>query len=152
MRELRPHCQKIAVVGSVRRRREQVKDVDFVVLTNTKEAFRRRCLQAGFPLTDGATNFSMQTTHGVQLDFFFAEPEKRDLLETIPSNWGSLMVCRTGSREHNIYLVEHAKTLGLEWRPYVGVIDHFNLIASATEEDIFKALKLAYVEPQDRER
>ena len=77
----------------------------------------------------------------------------RDLLNTAPDNFGTLLLCRTGSKEHNIFLVEHAKRLNLRWNPYRGVIDGAgNVLASETEEDIFKALDLPWIQPEDRER
>ena len=87
-----------------------------------------------------------------QIDLFFAYPATADLLESTPGNWGSVLLCRTGSRQHNIYLVERAKSLGLVWNPYRGVLDNGRVIASETKEEIFAALKLDFIPPQNRER
>jgi DNA polymerase (family 10) len=61
-----------------------------------------------------------------------------------------VVVCRTGSREHNIMLASIAKSLGLHWNPQEGVFRGEELIASETEESIFSALGLDYERPEDR--
>lgn len=53
---------------------------------------------------------------------------------------------------HNIHLVEAAKKIDRTWNPYWGVFDRRgNCFASAREEEIFRALKMDYVEPEQRE-
>ena len=98
---------------------------------------------------------------GTQLDLWFAhggEPVERDLYgnplgRQRPANFGSLLLCRTGSPGHNVFLCEHAKRRGMIWNPTRGVYDKTGTnIASETEEAIFKALGLAFVEPEKRER
>jgi DNA polymerase (family 10) len=81
------------------------------------------------------------------------EKKRKDLLGSTPSNFGSLLLCRTGSKGHNVFFIEKAKARGLTWNPYHGVFDpQIGCIASATEEDIFSALGLEFVIPEQRER
>jgi DNA polymerase (family 10) len=156
---LAPMCDKIVVAGSIRRARPHVGDIDLVILPKPglKDAIKVRCLVKGIPVTDGEQNaiyrlrLSDQTE--VQLDIFFARPASADLLDTTPGNFGSLLLCRTGSKEHNIFMVEHAKRMGLVWNPYRGVFDGAGkCLASESEEEIFKALDLPFIEPERRER
>lgn len=153
--EIGPFCERIEVAGSIRRRRAWVNDIDLVVLpaANRLPALRHRILERTTPVTDGPMQMITRLSNGVQLDVFFAQPDQRDLLEVKPSNFGSLLLCRTGSAAHNIFLVEHAKEMGLRWNPYWGVFDgHGNNLAAATELEIFRALKLEFIPPERRER
>jgi DNA polymerase (family 10) len=132
---LSPFCERIEVAGSIRRRRAMVGDVDVVALPRAwqLEQLRERARQSTTVVTDG--------------------PATRDFFSETPTNFGTLLLMRTGSREHNIYLVEHAKRMGLRWNPYHGVFDGFGkCLAVAEEAEIFRALGLAFVPPERRER
>lgn len=151
--QLTAFCTRVEVVGSIRRRRPEVNDIDLVVLPRDREAFKARCLRRCRALTNGEQNFIFETDNGIQVDVFFAREATPELFAPKPGNWGALMVCRTGSKEHNIYLCQHAQRLGMRYAPYDGVYDiHNKLIASDTEQEIFDALRLDYIRPEDRER
>lgn len=168
--ELEPYCEKIEIAGSIRRGRPYCNDIDLVCLPkgNSEQeatektalkygyahALRERCKKNAAVVTDGDVNLIVRLKNGVQLDIFIANRASADLLEAKPSNFGSLMICRTGSVQHNIWLVERAKQLGKRWNPYHGVfVGKSGLcIASATEEDIFRALDLEFIQPERRER
>jgi len=151
-----PYCERIAVAGSIRRLRPMVGDIDIVVLPKPDQlrAFRLRCKQNATVVSDGDQNLILTLKSGVQLDIWIASHAEKELLDTRPCNFGSLLLCRTGSIKHNIHLVQHAKSVGLVWNPYWGVFAPHGrrALASETEEDIFKALKLDFVPPERRER
>lgn len=154
--QLLPFCERgmCVVAGSIRRRRPFVNDIDLVVLPKTGQllALKARCKLATEVIKDGDQNMIVRLKNGVQLDVFIAHGEQGDLLETKPTNFGTLLLNRTGSTQHNVWLIEHAKSLGLTWNPYHGVFDGDRLLASATEAGIFRALKLDFIEPEQRER
>jgi len=153
--QLAPYCEQIEIAGSIRRRRHWCNDVDLACLLKEgrRPALIDRLRQRCQIVTEGAENLIVKLPCGNQLDLFLARPPYRDLLDSRPTNFGSIFLCRTGSREHNIFLVEHAKTLGLVWKPYQGVFDADGYcLASATEADIFKALDLPFIPPEQRER
>ena len=159
MNALAPHCEQIEIAGSIRRQRAEVGDLDLVILPKPGklDIIKARCAQRCARVTDGGQNciYRMQLPDltQFQIDLFFARPANRDLLQYVPSTFGTLLLCRTGSKEHNIWLVEHAKRLGLTWNPYRGVIDAEGyVLASESEEEIFKALALEFVPPEKRER
>jgi DNA polymerase (family X) len=152
------YCTIIEVAGSIRRLRPFVNDVDFVILPKSlvhQLELQERCSKTWGVVRSGEQNciYEVPLTDGLlQVDIFFARLPSQDLFSITPTNFGSLLVCRTGSREHNIYLVEHAKRQGLKWDPYAGVFDGERLIASATEVEVFRALGLEMVMPERRER
>lgn len=159
--ELAHFCELIEVAGSIRRRRPNVNDIDLVVLVKESQeaALRERCKRNAMRVqTDGDQSMIVHLKHpasgpdGLQLDIWFATPEKKDLLTVTPTNFGTLLLLRTGSRKHNIRLLGRAEQLGLRWNTYHGVFDRQGkCLARATEESIFEALKLPFVKPEDRE-
>ncbi|MHB8520691.1 MAG: hypothetical protein ACYDH9_08025 [Limisphaerales bacterium] len=157
--ELQPLCERIEVAGSIRRRRTNVNDIDLVILPKPGKlpAIKTRCSERCAAVIDGPQNtiFRLALPNGgdVQIDLFFARPAIKDLFQEIPSNFGAILLCRTGSKEHNIYLVEHAKKIGLKLNPYGGVFDEEGYcLAAATEEEIFTALNLDFIPPESRDR
>lgn len=156
---LAPFCDRIQIAGSVRRRREWVNDLDFVVMLRPGQlaAFKDRVLQNSDAVKNGEEVFIVRMSDGLQVDFYFAHAPSADLLAPIPGNWGSVLLCRTGSKEHNVHLAQTAKGLGFKWETMTGVtmaVDFGGrtVLASETEEDIFKVLGLGFIAPERRER
>lgn len=153
--ELRPWCEAVEVAGSIRRRRPEVGDIDLVALPKVggADAIRNRMTRrAAEVLANGEQNVRVRLANGVQVEVYLARQEEQDLLYTTPSNWGSLLVCRTGSREFNIGLARRALQLGMRWDPYQGVFSGGgHLLAGATEAEVFKALDVTAVPPERRE-
>lgn len=164
---------KVAIAGSIRRGRPVVGDIDLVVLPRPGQPFIEKGeivhLKDGVggpekfwrladilckPLKGGEDYGVMVTVAGgIQIDLWVAKPKVYDLLGETPGTFGTLLLCRTGSMAHNIYLCKRAKGLGLHWNPHKGVLDaKGNIVASEMEEDVFRALKLKYIKPEDRER
>jgi DNA polymerase (family 10) len=63
----------------------------------------------------------------------------------------ALLTLCMGSIEHNIKLCSRARAMGMMLSAAQGVIKEGKVIASRTEEEIFKALELEYIRPEDRE-
>ena len=152
---LSPHCKKIEAAGSIRRKRPTVHDIDIVAWPSDRAAIDailiERCsgiISSGSQITTAALR------DGTHLDVFYTMDERTigDMFEprVFPPNWGSVLLCRTGSLRHNIYLIEHAKRLGLQWAPVDGVMRGKECIAAESEEEIFKVLQLDFVPPEHR--
>jgi len=77
--------------------------------------------------------------NGEQIDLYFATPE----------TWGTLVLIRTGSAEHNIKLSMIAQKEGLKLS-HNGLTRKGKVIATV-EKELFEALDLPYVEPEERE-
>jgi DNA polymerase/3'-5' exonuclease PolX len=146
-----PLCERTAIVGSVRRRRPEVHDIDIVVIPKPFMWGRIPILMrseleamqgiAGPELIRMYVPFANNSERRVQVDFYAATAQ----------TWGVILLIRTGSTDHNIRLCTHAKALGMMLSASRGVIEKGVVIASKTEEEIFKALILPYVAPGDRE-
>ena len=144
------HCDKIQVVGSMRRLRAVVKDVDFLVISSDEEwrkIGKELELMLSAKLTmkgDKIKRFLVPFARGyVQADFY------RATLDT----WGIYELIRTGSADHNIYLAKYALKNDMQLKYSVGLVNLSTeeVIASKTEEEVFKGLGLGYVHPTQRE-
>lgn len=149
---LEPFCERIQIAGSIRRHRPEIGDIDLVVIPKNLNDLIARCRTSCTAIAEGQVNLSYETPMKIRLDIYVAQPGHRELYDVTASNWGSLLLCRTGSKEHNQRLCEVAAKKGMKWKPYVGLMDSQNLvIASETEEEIFQALGLDFVPPEKRE-
>lgn len=149
-----PGVERVEAAGSVRRRRPMPNDIDLVVLAkDTHAVLERLSRPVGWRMDiQGTTNARVFTRTAVQIDIFFARMPEADMFTPRPTNWGSVLLCRTGSIAHNIELIQHAERLNMRWDPQDGVYDEKNnLVASETEEQIFEALGLPCVPPEKRE-
>jgi DNA polymerase/3'-5' exonuclease PolX len=68
-----------------------------------------------------------------------------------PGNYGILKLIRTGSAHHNEYLATLALSKGMRLKYSEGLMQGENVLAGAEETEVFRALGLEFVEPQDRE-
>ena len=93
-------------------------------------------------LAQGATKSSIITDDGIQVDLRVVDEDC----------FGAALQYFTGSKQHNIKLREMARRAGLKINEY-GVFREpgEKKIGGKHEEDIYKALKLAYVPPELRE-
>jgi DNA polymerase (family X) len=151
---LEPYCEKIEIAGSIRRGRPHVADIDLAILPKPGkfDVIKERCLKSATLITDGPQIFTVRLFGGIQLDIFFARGPVPDLIAPKPGNWGSILLCRTGSKDHNIWLVQKAWPHGCRWLPYEGVQRDGRIIAGETEEEIFTAIGLDFIPPEGRER
>ena len=143
-------CDKIQVVGSIRRKRPEVHDIDIVlipqawmwntIIQRLKNTMLADVVKAGSELVSLKIPRSI-LTETIQVDIYKARPE----------TWGVLLLIRTGSKEHNIMLCSRAKSMGLMLSAALGVIKDGKVIASRSEQEIFEALGMEFVEPEKRE-
>lgn len=167
--ELTPYCERIAVAGSIRRRRPAVNDVD-IVLTPKSPADNveiiARCSRSAKLMKQGEQYVVFELATGFQLDLWFARrgDVAADLFaEADPANFGILLLARTGSAMHNVFLAQRAAAMGLHFSPTRGIISGAkqnargdwvggSVIASGEEAEIFASLNLRFVPPERRER
>jgi DNA polymerase (family 10) len=153
--ELQPFCSRLEIAGSIRRRRPEVRDIDLVCIPKGyagRGAILTRCVQVSRLIKEGDQYVVFMLPGGFQLDLWFAHEDIPNLLDVTPSNWGMLLLARTGSTEHNIWLARTAKVRGLHFNPHQGILRGDQVIASRTEEEIFSVLGLPFIRPEARER
>ena len=150
--ELSPYCNRIAVVGSIRRHKSLVGDVDLVAIPSNQGRFLYTLQQLGRIERGGgkAIRVDMKVTKGIDLDMYVATPE----------NWATLLLIRTGSAAHNRKLCGIAKNKGMKLHADGSGLFRIEAqgcegvevrIAGDSEESIFEKLELPYEEPEKRE-
>ena len=139
------HVEKAEIAGSVRRRRPQVNDLDIVVIPKI-------WMWASIPTA--LESLDLEFVRGKDEIFTFMSWLHHFTVEVYratPQTWGTLLLIRTGSKMHNVKLCARAKEMGLMLSAKSGVLHHGVVIASRTEDEIFKALQMDYVAPEQRE-
>lgn len=142
--ELAPHCERIEVVGSIRRQRPFPRDIDILLVPGNQGRLAVALYKLGEPKKAG-TKYQQREYKGEQVDIYIATPE----------TWFTLLLIRTGSVAHNIKLTVAAKNRG--WHLYADGRGLFNSanpperIAGNTDESFFEALGLDYAGPLCRE-
>ncbi len=138
-----PSTLRVEVAGSLRRRRETVKDIDFVLSSDEPQAiselFKKHESVAEI-IADGETKNTVRLHNGVQADLrIVADDEFPYLLHHF-----------TGSKEHNIALRARALDMGLKINEY-GLFRADERIDCKDEAEFFKALGLDFIPPELRE-
>ena len=143
LREHSPTAQ-IEPVGSLRRGTDTCGDID-ILATGADASLMEHFVEytpVERVLGHGDTRSSVRIRGGFQADLRLVPPDSR----------GAAMQYFTGSKAHNIVLRDRAMARGLKLNEYglFRVADEAR-VASATEEEIYAALELAWVPPELRE-
>jgi DNA polymerase (family 10) len=162
---LQPLCERVCIAGSIRRLKPDVNDVDIVAmpkymdlpgaLGGTAHFSESQVWKDLFPMALLKLKLFRHELGQELMRFCFVEPELQvDVYRARPETWGVILLVRTGSKEHNVKLCSLARSKGLKLSASEGVVTQEGfgqVVASKTEEEIFAALGLSYVEPKDRE-
>jgi DNA polymerase (family 10) len=139
-------AESVEAAGSFRRGKETVGDVDLLATGAGAEAALDRFVahpRIAEVLGKGQNKASARIgLEGLQVD-----------VRALPrSSFGAAMQYFTGSKEHNVALRSRALKLGLTLNEYgLFRVDNNTPVASATEEEIYAALGLAWIPPEMRE-
>ena len=135
----------IKIAGSLRRKKEMVKDIDIVIATNEPEIIIEDFLR--FPpiaqvLAKGLTKVSVLLNMGIQLDLRVVKPE----------SFYSTLQHFTGSKEHNTKLRSLALKMDYKLNEY-GILkkDSEEIYYPKSEEDFYSKLGIPYIIPELRQ-
>ena len=139
---LEPHVSRIAVAGSLRRRKETIGDLDILAVADSADIMD---IFAGMDrvakvLVQGDTKTSVRLEGGLQVDLRIVDAE----------SFGSALQYFTGSRDHNIAVRKRAIRQGYKLNEY-GLFKGDSRVAGETEEDVYETLDLAWIPPELRE-
>ena len=140
-----PEVERALYCGSLRRFRETIADVDIVAASKQPGPVMERFV--GLPavaevIGSGETKTSVLTKKGLQVDLRIVEPDQ----------FGAACQYFTGSKTHNIKLRQIALDRGWILNEYgLSDVETGKVIASRTEEEIYRALGLAFIPPPMRE-
>jgi DNA polymerase (family 10) len=152
LQELREHPDvlQVSIAGSYRRRKEIVRDLDFIVATRNPAAISAYFVH--HPSVDsiiahGPTKSSVRLKNGIQADLRVVTNEQ----------FPFALAYFTGSKEHNIAIRNRALSHGWTLNEYRLGPDEKSkhqpepIPSIYTEGDLYRALGLDYVEPELRE-
>ena len=138
--------EKVTPAGSLRRGKETVGDLDLLVTGPGAETALEKLVThpkihevLGRGVNKASVTFGLE---GIQVD-----------LRALPrESYGAALQYFTGSKEHGVALRQRALKMGLTLNEYsLSRIDTKLSVASATEEEIYEALGLAFIPPELRE-
>ena len=143
--------ERVTPAGSLRRGRETAGDLDLLVTgsacepDNTDAAVEYVAAYPGVAdlIVKGENKVSFHLETGMQVD-----------VRLLPSaSYGAALQYFTGSKAHNVTLRQRALKLGYtlsEWA-LARLEDESQVVAAATEEEIYRALGMAWIPPELRE-
>lgn len=139
-----PAVAQCELAGSIRRRREVVKDIDLVVASDRPEAVMDAF--AALPevvevVGKGPTKTSVRLDGGIGVDLRVVTAEQ----------FPFALLHFTGSAEHNTLLRARARTMGLKLNEYGLFRADESLVPCADEEAVYEVLGLAWIPPELRE-
>lgn len=144
---LAPHCDRIEIAGSIRRKKPEVKDIEIVAIPKSYEVglFESGIATVINRLEKVRGELPCKYTQrilpeGIALDLFFAEP----------GNWGLIYAIRTGSADFS----HHVLASGWVRKGYTSSGGYLTANGRAVEVpeevDLFRRIGLDFVEPEHR--
>jgi len=137
------YCKRVEIAGSIRRKKEDCKDIEIVAIPDTSKAYslkrvldKYHHLKGSFP----GKYLRLQRNDGVFIDLFFCNED----------NWWVIFVIRTGNADFSHFLVSRARKLGYR-------VDHGFVFDEtdkpfeiASEEELFTILRMKWIPPKKR--
>ncbi|MDG5814579.1 DNA polymerase/3'-5' exonuclease PolX [Chitinispirillales bacterium ANBcel5] len=137
------YCDTVVVAGSFRRRKETVRDLDILVTSSYPREVTDHFCNYPFAMkvsSRGPTRSSVALRNGFKVD-----------LRVVPQeSFGAALHYFTGSQAHNIAVRKRGGKRGLKISEY-GVFREEKRVAGRTEQEVFNAVGLPYIEPELRE-
>jgi DNA polymerase (family X) len=149
MKQIEKRLQHIAGVknaaaaGSIRRMKETIGDIDYLVATSDPEQvidFFVKMPEVQEILGRGHAKAFVKLASGIDADLLVVPEE----------SWGSALQYFTGNKEHSVQLRKIAISKGLRLNEW-GVFKGDKRVAGATEEEVYNTLGLQWIPPEIRE-
>jgi DNA polymerase/3'-5' exonuclease PolX len=164
---LAPLTERLIVAGSLRRRKQEVGDVEIIYIPKTTmqpdglfdqkevnlvdtalEIFLREKLlgkrknSRGSEMWGQKNKLAVHLASGIPVDLFSATPE----------NWFNYLVCRTGGADSNTRIASTAQAKNWQWNPYGPGFtnERGEIVPVLAERDVFDFVGLPYLEPWER--
>ncbi len=138
-----PGVTAAVIAGSYRRRKETVGDIDILVSGQADSPVMERFVaydEVDRVLAKGTTKSTVLLQSGIQVDLRLVAED----------SYGAALQYFTGSKAHNIAVRTRAVKQGLKINEY-GVFKGKTRLAGRTEEEVYRAVGLPYIEPELRE-
>jgi len=154
MAALMPHCQRLEIAGSIRRRKAEVGDIELVAIPKPRadlfggvNGWEELYLPGVRAVKNGQRYKQYRLPEGVNLDLFIVLP---------PAQWGVIFALRTGGAEFSRKLVTHKAYGG--YLPHELVVkdgavhraDTGEIIPTPEEGDFLALCGVANIAPEER--
>jgi DNA polymerase (family 10) len=142
-----PEIEKFQRAGSLRRMRETVKDIDYIIASDQPQRVRDALLAMGnikevIARGDTKVSVTVEAKYDINVDFRITEPKA----------FASTLHHFTGSKDHNVAMRQLAKARGEKINEYgVEVEETGETLTFADERDFFGHFGLNYIPPEMRE-
>jgi len=155
---LKPACLRIEIAGSIRRRRLEVGDIELLCIPKFDEGVDLLERELGWHMVNGVLDYRPdkrgRIAYGPKNKLLLHKPSGIgvDIFSTTEECWPVALVVRTGGKHTNIEISRRAMERGLHFHAYgrgFTRADNSELVCYS-EEDVFKAVGLRYLEPWER--
>lgn len=144
---LAPHCERIEIAGSIRRRKPEVKDIELVAIPKPYDV---GLFESGIATVinqwkkvkgELPCKYTQRLLpEGIKLDLFFADE----------NNWGLIYAIRTGSAEYSHKVLAN-KWVSMGYKSIEGHLYHNEKKVSIREEkELFDILGIPFLKPEFR--
>lgn len=139
--------EKFSRAGSLRRMRETVKDLDFIIATENPQKVREQLLKLeGIKEIISSGDTKVSVVFGLQYDV------SADFRLVRLEEFATTLHHFTGSKEHNVRMRQLAKERGEKINEYcVENIETGNILTFTSEEEFFTHFGLPFIPPELRE-
>ena len=139
--------QRFSLAGSLRRMRETIKDIDFIIATEQPEVVREALLQIEKikeVIASGNTKVSVTLADEYDVNVDFRLVEDAEFTTTLHHF--------TGSKDHNVAMRQLAKSRGEKINEYGVEVEATNeLLQFTSEDEFFNHFDVDYIPPEMRE-
>ena len=144
--------ESAVVAGSLRRGKETIGDLDLLV-TMKPGSDKQKDVDVAAKHIFSYSRIKRKLAYGEnKLSFVLDSDLQVDVRLLRKGNFGAALLYFTGSKEHNVALRGRANDMGWTLNEYaLTTLKSGRVIASKTEEEIYKKLRLPYIEPELRE-
>lgn len=168
-RRLNPVCESLIVAGSLRRRKQEIGDVEIVFVPRFAEraadlistsmvsladeeiqnmladgTLSKRLSKTGSPAWGDKNKLAVHQS-GMPVDLFRATRE----------SWHNYLVCRTGPASSNTRIATLAQRMGYRWNPYGNGFTRLSdgsVVAMDSEDSVFTFVGLPVLPPWERDQ
>lgn len=137
--------KQISVAGSIRRRKETIRDIDILVTSDKPEKVMQ-VFTSLEPVKEvilhGPTKSTVIVKRDIQVDLRVVEDD----------SYGAALLYFTGSKEHNVALRTMLVQMGYKLNEYgLFLNENDQKVAGKTEEELYKACGMDWIPPELRE-
>ena len=169
---MRSYTSRIEIAGGIRRQKAEPHDIEIVCIPDFKNTeigrdvfgepifkqenllrpFIKKCLQDGTFTEGEADKLGRKASVGWRYYRLKYKREKLDIFVVLPpAQWGVIYMFRTGDADFSHWLMSCGWNKGIRFIE-AGVVQNGTRIETPEEEDVFRVLKLPWIEPTERNK